>query len=107
MRCVILAADDGTGNEVRYVIHRLCSIAGAANDPSQSCVTVGSASSGGSQVGGSYGVLPLSIVMYVMGTPMRRRARLAAETAERHDQRLDAVCVHPLLAVLHVVVRGR
>lgn len=28
-----------------------------------------------------YGVLPLSIVLYVMGTPMRRRARLAAEAA--------------------------
>lgn len=27
-----------------------------------------------------YGVLPLSLVMYVMGTPHRRRARLAAET---------------------------
>ena len=26
-----------------------------------------------------YGVLPCSIVMYLMGTPMRRRARLAAE----------------------------
>jgi hypothetical protein len=26
-----------------------------------------------------YGVLPLSIVLYVMGTPGRRRARLAAE----------------------------
>jgi hypothetical protein len=26
-----------------------------------------------------YGVLPLSIVLYVMGTPMRRRARRAAE----------------------------
>ncbi|GAB4569015.1 MAG: hypothetical protein IV105_11120 [Rhizobacter sp.] len=26
-----------------------------------------------------YGVLPLSIVLYVMGTPMRRRARQAAE----------------------------
>lgn len=26
-----------------------------------------------------YGVLPLSIVLYVMGTPMRRRARLLAE----------------------------
>jgi membrane protein implicated in regulation of membrane protease activity len=29
-----------------------------------------------------YGVLPLSIVLYVMGTPMRRRARRASETAE-------------------------
>jgi hypothetical protein len=28
-----------------------------------------------------YGVLPLSIVMYVMATPQRRRARLAAERA--------------------------
>jgi hypothetical protein len=26
-----------------------------------------------------YGVLPLSLVMYVMGTPHRRRARLAAQ----------------------------
>lgn len=26
-----------------------------------------------------YGALPLSIVLYVMATPMRRRARLAAE----------------------------
>lgn len=30
-----------------------------------------------------YGALPLSIVMYVMGTPGRRRARRAAE-AEAH-----------------------
>ncbi len=29
-----------------------------------------------------YGLLPLSIVLYVMGTPMRRRARLAAEAAD-------------------------
>jgi hypothetical protein len=29
-----------------------------------------------------YGLLPLSIVMYLMGTPGRRRARLARERAE-------------------------
>lgn len=29
-----------------------------------------------------YGLLPLSIVMYVMGAPMRRRARRAAEAAQ-------------------------
>jgi hypothetical protein len=29
-----------------------------------------------------YGALPLSIVLYLMGTPHRRRARLAAEAAE-------------------------
>ena len=27
-----------------------------------------------------YGVLPLSVVMYIMGTPARRRARRAAES---------------------------
>jgi membrane protein implicated in regulation of membrane protease activity len=32
-----------------------------------------------------YGVLPLSIVLYVMGTPLRRRARLAAEMQEAAD----------------------
>jgi len=29
-----------------------------------------------------YGCLPLSIVMYLLGTPMRRRARLAAEAEQ-------------------------
>jgi hypothetical protein len=29
-----------------------------------------------------YGALPLGIVLYLMGTPHRRRARLAAEAAE-------------------------
>lgn len=29
-----------------------------------------------------YGCLPLCIVMYLLGTPMRRRARLAAAAAE-------------------------
>jgi len=29
-----------------------------------------------------YGCLPLGIVMYLLGTPMRRRARLAAESAQ-------------------------
>lgn len=32
-----------------------------------------------------YGVLPLGIVLYVMGTPMRRRARLLAERAAPTD----------------------
>ena len=30
-----------------------------------------------------YGCLPLSVVMYLLGTPMRRRARLAAEAVAR------------------------
>lgn len=29
-----------------------------------------------------YGLLPLALVLYIMGTPTRRRARLAAEAAE-------------------------
>ncbi len=29
-----------------------------------------------------YGVLPLAVVMYLMGTPMRRRARQAADAAQ-------------------------
>jgi hypothetical protein len=29
-----------------------------------------------------YGVVPLGIVLYLLGTPARRRARLAAEAAE-------------------------
>jgi ABC-type transport system involved in cytochrome c biogenesis permease subunit len=33
-----------------------------------------------------YGVLPLSIVLYVMGTPQRRRQRRAAEMAEAAAQ---------------------
>ena len=32
-----------------------------------------------------YGLLPLSLVLYVMGTPARRRARLAAEAAAAAD----------------------
>lgn len=29
-----------------------------------------------------YGVLPLSIVLYILGTPSRRRLRIARETAQ-------------------------
>jgi hypothetical protein len=32
-----------------------------------------------------YGLLPLSLVLYVMGTPSRRRARLAAEAQAQAD----------------------
>ena len=34
-----------------------------------------------------YGALPLSIVLYVMGTPMRRRARQRAESIDDGDGR--------------------
>ena len=32
-----------------------------------------------------YGLLPLGIVMYLLGTPMRRRARIAADSAPAPD----------------------
>ena len=34
-----------------------------------------------------YGVLPLSILMYIMGTPGRKRARRAAESAQEDGSR--------------------
>jgi Tfp pilus assembly protein PilX len=56
-----VVSDDGAGNEIRYMIHRLCQASGlTVNAPGQQCVTIGTAGSGGSKGGGSYGVLPLS-----------------------------------------------
>ncbi len=53
--------DDGTGNEVRWVVHRLCQNANQdVTNSAQKCVTLGSTGSGGSKGGGAYGVLPLS-----------------------------------------------
>ena len=37
-----------------------------------------------------YGVLPLSIVLYVMGTPMRRRRRQRAESTDDGNRRSHA-----------------
>ena len=36
-----------------------------------------------------YGVLPLSLVLYVMGTPMRRRQRLQQEQVQAQAQAQD------------------
>lgn len=36
-------ADDGAGNEIRYVIHRLCRIPGSVNSAGQQCATKASA----------------------------------------------------------------
>ena len=55
---VQVTGDDGTGNEVRYVIHRLCAAAGSPT--AIPCATLGSAGAGGSKGGGAYGVLPLA-----------------------------------------------
>jgi len=63
----LATADDGTGNEVRYVVHRMCRYIGSLNKPyppndtkAQECVILGAAGAGGSKGGGAYGVLPLA-----------------------------------------------
>ena len=56
-----ILGQDSAGNTVSYVIHRLCSLAGATvNETGQSCVTLGSIGAGGSQAAVSYGIQPLS-----------------------------------------------
>ena len=37
-----------------------------------------------------YGLLPLGVVLYIMGTPLRRRARLAEAQAQAQAPDLDA-----------------
>jgi len=54
---VLVTSDDGTGNEVRYVIHRLCNQPNLAiNATSQQCVTHYSSGQGESKGGALYGV---------------------------------------------------
>lgn len=46
-------ADTVTGNEVRYVIHRMCALSGPTDDPTQQCVSTNSSVANGSkQLGG-------------------------------------------------------
>ncbi|GAB2180551.1 hypothetical protein DLREEDagrD3_07740 [Denitratisoma sp. agr-D3] len=57
---VLVTADDGNGNAVRYVIHRLCRIPGSLNATNsdgvpQECVTLGTSGSGGSKGSTAYG----------------------------------------------------
>jgi Tfp pilus assembly protein PilX len=52
--------DDGAGNQVRYVIHRLCQTSGPINAAGQQCVTIGSTLAGGSHSAASYGTQALS-----------------------------------------------
>lgn len=53
-------SNDGAGNEVRYVIHRLCETPGSINASGQQCVVIGSASSGGAKTAVTYGSQALS-----------------------------------------------
>ena len=56
----LATADDGVGNEVRYVIHRLCETPGAMNSSGQQCVTIGSAVAGSARTSAVYGTQALS-----------------------------------------------
>lgn len=47
--------DDGTGNRVRYVIHRLCSVPGPSNAPGQQCAVPDNGSPLGAGGGGASG----------------------------------------------------
>lgn len=57
---VLVTSDDGAGNEVRYIIHRLCEIPGSINTSNQQCVTIGSAAAGGSKGTATYGTQALA-----------------------------------------------
>jgi hypothetical protein len=57
---VLATANDGAGNEVRYVIHRMCQTSGSIDGAGQQCVTIGSTLTGGSQSAASYGAQVLS-----------------------------------------------
>jgi hypothetical protein len=56
----LATANDGVGNEVRYVIHRLCETPGPMNASGQQCVTIGSASAGSARTSAVYGSQALS-----------------------------------------------
>lgn len=53
-------ANDGAGNEVRYVVHRLCETPGGLNAAGQQCVTIGSAGAGASKTAATYGTQALA-----------------------------------------------
>jgi Tfp pilus assembly protein PilX len=53
-------ANDGAGNEIRYVIHRLCETPGSINASGQQCVVIGSSSAGSARSAATYGSQALS-----------------------------------------------
>ncbi len=61
----VATADDGAGNEVRYVIHRLCALPGGiriTDTPGQRCAVIGREPAGQTQGVASYGGKPMTIV---------------------------------------------
>jgi type IV pilus assembly protein PilX len=59
--------DPSTGNQVYYIIHRLCSIPGTINAPAQSCATSSSTGTGSTQDAPTYdnqGILVANRIYY-------------------------------------------
>lgn len=52
---------DSSGNDVLYIIHRLCSIVGSPNAPSQSCATASQSGIGSSQDAPDYSTYALKV----------------------------------------------
>lgn len=57
---VLATSNDGAGNEIRYVIHRLCETPGSINSSGQQCVVIGSAAAGSARTSATYGSQALS-----------------------------------------------
>lgn len=57
---MLATSNDGAGNEIRYVIHRLCETPGSINASGQQCVVIGSAAAGGAKTAATYGAQALS-----------------------------------------------
>lgn len=60
----LATTDDGAGNEIRYVVHRLCRMTGELDKIGQECVTAQIASAGsGGKMNVSYGTQALTSTM--------------------------------------------
>lgn len=55
----LLVGTDPNGNEIRYIVHRMCAESAKTVDGTD-CFKIASATSGSTKGGGSYGVTPLS-----------------------------------------------
>jgi Tfp pilus assembly protein PilX len=53
-------ANDGLGNEIRYVIHRLCETVGSINIAGQQCVVIGSSTAGNTNEAADYNYMSLA-----------------------------------------------
>ncbi|MDK9701876.1 MAG: hypothetical protein OEL20_01965 [Sulfuritalea sp.] len=59
----LAATDDGAGNEIRYVVHRLCRMVGELDKIGQECVTAQVAGGSGGKMNVTYGTQALVATM--------------------------------------------